>query len=39
MSGSGTSQSVAERFHIRSLLYDLNPAPPCGRGNWNALKK
>lgn len=38
MSGSGTSQAVAERFHIRSLLYDLNPAPPCGRGNWNALK-
>lgn len=38
MSGSGTSQAVAERFRIRSLLYDLNPAPPCGRGNWNALK-
>lgn len=38
MSGSGTSQAVAERFHIRSLLYDLNPVPPCGRGNWNALK-
>lgn len=38
MSGSGTSQHAAERFHVRSLLYDLNPAPPCGRGGWNALK-
>ncbi len=38
MSGSGTSYYAAEQFHIRSLLYDLNPAPPCGRGNWNALK-
>lgn len=38
MSGSGTTQAVADRYHIRSLLYDLNPAPPCGHGNWNALK-
>lgn len=38
MSGSGTSQAVADRFQVRSLLYDLNPTPPCGQGNWNALK-
>lgn len=38
MSGSGTSKAVADRFQIRSLLYDLNPAPAAGRGNWNALK-
>ena len=38
MSGSGTSQAVAEQFQVRSLLYDLNPAPAFGRGNWNALK-
>lgn len=38
MSGSGTSKAVAERYQIRSLLYDLNPAPAYGRGNWNALK-
>ncbi len=38
MSGSGTSQAVAERYQVRSLLYDLNPAPAYGRGNWNALK-
>ena len=28
MSGSGTSQAVADRFQVRSLLYDLNPTPP-----------
>lgn len=38
MSGSGTSQAAADRFQIRSLLYDLNPAPVYGKGNWNALK-
>ncbi len=38
MSGSGTSKSVADRFQVRSLLYDLNPTPAFGRGNWNALK-
>ena len=38
MSGSGTSKAVADRYHVRSLLYDLNPAPAAGRGNWNALK-
>ena len=38
MSGSGTTQAVADRYHVRSLLYDLNPTPPCGYGNWNALK-
>ena len=38
MSGSGTSQYAANKYQVRSLLYDLNPAPLCGRGNWNALK-
>lgn len=38
MSGSGTSQAAADRFQVRSLLYDLNPEPVAGRGNWNALK-
>lgn len=38
MSGSGTSQTVADHFQVRALLYDLNPAPAYGLGNWNALK-
>lgn len=38
MSGSGTSGMVAENLNIRSCLYDLNPNPVKGRGNWNALK-
>lgn len=38
MSGSGTSKAAADRFQVRSLLYDLNPEPVAGRGNWNALK-
>lgn len=38
MSGLDTSKAVADRYHVRSLLYDLNPAPAAGRGNWNALK-
>ena len=38
MSGSGTSLAAAERFQVRSLLYDLNPHPAAGRGGWNALK-
>jgi len=38
MSGSGTSKFAADRFGIQSVLYDLNPAPAVGRGNWNALK-
>lgn len=38
MSGSGTSKVVADDLGIRSVLYDLNPMPAAGRGNWNALK-
>ena len=38
MSGSGTSEKVANKYGIKSYLYDLNPNPACGRGNWNALK-
>lgn len=30
MSGSGTSQDVAEELHIPSVLYDLNPHPQRG---------
>lgn len=37
MSGSGTSQSVAEHLKIQSVLYDLNPSPTHGKGNWDAL--
>lgn len=38
MSGSGTSEAVANKLGIRSVLYDLNPNPACGRGGWNALR-
>lgn len=38
MSGSGTSKAVADALGIQSVLYDLNPQPPAGKGNWNALK-
>lgn len=38
MSGSGTSKAVAEKYGVSSVLYDLNPTPAYGRGNWNALK-
>ena len=38
MSGSGTSKAVADSFNVRSVLYDLNPNPNQGIGNWNALK-
>lgn len=38
MSGSGTSGAVADKYGIESVLYDLNPNPNRGKGNWNALK-
>lgn len=38
MSGSGTSKGVADDLGIKSILYDLNPTPAFGKGNWNALK-
>lgn len=38
MSGSGTSEAVANKLGIRSVLYDLNPNPACGHGGWNALR-
>ncbi len=38
ISGSGSSQAAADILGIRSILYDLNPKPVCGKGNWNALK-
>lgn len=38
MSGSGTSKVAADRYGVRSLLYDLNPSPAHGYGNWNALR-
>ncbi|MBQ5563193.1 MAG: SAM-dependent methyltransferase, partial [Clostridia bacterium] len=28
MSGSGTSKAVADRFGVKSILYDLNPTSP-----------
>lgn len=38
MSGSGTSQAAAQSLGVRSILYDLNPAPACGKGGWDALR-
>lgn len=38
MSGSGTSKAAADQFQVKSLLYDLNPTPNAGQGNWNALR-
>ena len=38
MSGSGTSKVVADKLGINSVLYDLNPSPSFGKGNWNALR-
>lgn len=38
MSGGGTSKAVADKLGIRSVLYDLNPNAPAGRGGWNALR-
>lgn len=38
MSGSGTSQAAADRYKVRAILYDLNPAPVFGTGGWNALR-
>lgn len=37
MSGSGSSKAAADRLGVRSLLYDLNPTPPHGKGGWDAL--
>lgn len=37
MSGSGTTQPVAESLGVKSILYDLNPTPRYGKGGWNAL--
>ena len=38
MSGSGTSQTVADKFGVKGVLYDLNPTPAFGKGGWNALR-
>ena len=38
MSGSGSSKAAADRLGVDSVLYDLNPDPAYGRGNWNALR-
>ena len=38
MSGSGTSGDVAASEGVQSILYDLNPEPTKGKGNWDALK-
>lgn len=38
MSGSGTTKAAADRLGVKSILYDLNPEAPFGKGNWNALK-
>lgn len=37
MSGSGTSKYAADKLGIKSVLYDLNPNAPEGKGGWNAL--
>lgn len=38
MSGSGTTKDAVDRLGVKSVLYDLNPQAPVGKGNWNALK-
>lgn len=38
MSGSGTTKDAMDKLGVKSILYDLNPQPPEGKGNWNALK-
>jgi len=38
MSGSGTTKDAVDRLGVKSILYDLNPNAPVGKGNWNALK-
>jgi len=38
MSGSGTTRFASDRLGVKSILYDLNPQAPEGKGNWNALK-
>lgn len=38
MSGSGTTQTAANNLRVKSILYDLNPSPATGIGNWDALK-
>ena len=38
MSGSGSSKAAADTLGIKSVLYDLNPTPAHGIGNWNALR-
>lgn len=39
MSGSGTTKAVADALRLRALLYDLNPRPPQGLGNFDLLKQ
>lgn len=38
MSGSGTTHAAAKRTNVSAILYDLNPHPPKGIGNWNILR-
>ena len=38
MSGSGTTKDAADSLGVKSILYDLNPKAPAGKGNWNALR-
>ena len=38
MSGSGTTKDAMDTLGVKSILYDLNPQPPIGKGGWNALK-
>ena len=38
MSGSGTTKDAVDRLGVKSILYDLNPNAPVGKGNWNALR-
>lgn len=38
MSGSGTTKDAVDRLGVKSILYDLNPEAPVGKGNWNALR-
>ena len=33
MSGSGTTKDAVDRLGVKSILYDLNPNAPVGKGN------
>ena len=39
MSGSGTTKDAVDRLGVKSILYDLNPNAPVGKGNCRDTEK